>query len=268
MAADGKSKKSPWWTPREVPGGSSLHLALGPLGMTLGHGADEWLLALDATEEAASESDRCSFRIRKGLADESDERFVYAGDSSRVRVSPLLADRPVVIRPRQPVFLMGGQTITLYLSTPVWLKIEIADPPVLLKEIPVLRLSDTWFGASTREGELCYAGRTQARHNLAELPQRAHRAISPMTIRNESDRPVPLEKVSLPVPLLSLYGADDGSLWTQRVNLTLESQADLARVKIDSNLPEVKRKLERLAGPRLDGGRSGVTRALSMLLGN
>ena len=268
MAAEGKPNKSPWWAPREVAGGSSLHLALGPLTMTLGHGADEWLLALDAAEETADKGDKCNLKVRKGVAEESDERFVYADDSSRVRVSPLLADRPVVIRPRQPVFLMGGQSITLYLSSPIWLKIEIGDPPILLKEFPIMRLSDTWFGASTREGELCYAGRTQARHNLAELPQRPHRAISPMTIHNESDQPVPLEKISLPVPMLSLYGADDGSLWTQRVNLMLETQADLARVKVDSNLPEVKRELERLAGPRLEGGRSGFTRALSLLLGN
>jgi hypothetical protein len=268
MNSERKSSKSPWWTPREVDVGSSLHLTLGPLSMRLGHDRDEWSLALESAEESTNGGDNCSLEIRKGLDEESDERFVHAGDSRQVRITPLLADRPVVIRPRQPVFLLGGQTITLYLSTPVWLKIEIADPPVLLKEVPVMRLSDTWFGTSTREGELCYAGRTQARHNLGELPQRPHRAISPMTIHNATDRPVPLEKISLPVPMLSLYGADDGSLWTQRVNLNLEGQADLASVKVDSNLPEVKRKLERLAGPRVEGGRSGVTRALSLLLGN
>jgi len=267
MAADSKSKKSPWWTPREVSEGQSAHLTLGPLSMTLGHGVDEWILEVSSSEETALDGNNTRLKVRKGLPDEAGERFVHAGEAERVVLSPMLADRPVVIRPRQPVFLLGGQSITLYLSTPIWLKVEIADPPVLLKEFPVMRLSDTWFGASTREGELCYAGRTHARHKLADLPQRPHRAISPMTIRNETDKPVPLEKISLPVPMLSLYGADDGSLWTQRVTLTLEGGTEQARVKIDSDLPEVARTLERLAGPRMEGGRSGMTWALNLLLG-
>jgi hypothetical protein len=267
MAADSKSKNSPWWMPREVAEGQSVHLALGPLSMVLGHGVDEWMLEVSSSEETALEGDNTRIKVRKGLPDEASERFVHGGESARVKLSPMLADRPVVIRPRAPVFLLGGQTITLYLSTPIWLKVEIADPSVLLKEFPVMRLSDTWFGSSTREGELCYAGRTQARHKLADLPQRPHRAISPMTIRNETTRPIPLEKISLPVPMLSLYGANDGSLWTQRVTLTLEGGTEQARVKIDSSLPEVRRKLDRLAGPRNEGGRSGMTWALNLLLG-
>ncbi len=268
MAAPRKSKPSAWWTPREVAVGHSLRFTLGPLSLVLGHGEDEWALKLESSEESAGNVDNTVLTVSKDLPEEADERFVHAGDSDQVVLSPRLADRPVVIRPRQPVFLLGGQQITLYLSTPVWLRVEVSDPPVLLKEFPVMGLSDTWFGPSTREGELCYAGRTQARHKLAELPQRPHRAITPMTIHNESGKPVPLEKISLPVPMLSLYGADDGSLWTQRVTLTLEEQSDQARVKVDSSLPEVQRKLDRLAGPRFEDGRSGMTRALHLLLGN
>ncbi|QOC22489.1 hypothetical protein IC757_16015 [Wenzhouxiangella sp. AB-CW3] len=268
MAAQRKTQQSAWWSPRDVSGGQSLQFSLGPLAMMLGHGEDEWSLKIESSEESADDGDNTRVRVRKGLPDEADERFVHAGQSDQVVLSPRLADRPVVIRPRQPVYLLAGQQITLYLSTPIWLRVEVSDPPVLLKEFPVLRMSDTWFGPSTREGELCYAGRTQARHNLAELPQRPHRAITPMTIHNESAQPVPLEKISLPVPMLSLYGAGDGSLWTQRVTLTLEDQAEQARVKVDSNLPEVQRKLDRLAGPRIEGGRSGMTRALNLLLGN
>jgi hypothetical protein len=268
MAAQRKSQQSAWWTPRDVAGGHSLSFTLGPLFMVLGHGRDEWVLKIESSEEATGNGDSTRLSITRDLPEDANERFVHAGDSDQVTLHPLLADRPVVIRPRQPVYLLGGQQITLYLSTPIWLRVEVSDPPVLLKEVPVMRMSDTWFGASTREGELCYAGRTQARHNLAELPQRPHRAITPMTIRNESGKPVPLEKISLPVPMLSLYGADDGSLWTQRVTLTLEEQSEQARVRVDSSLPEVQRKLERLAGPRIEGGRSGMTRALNLLLGN
>jgi hypothetical protein len=197
--------------------------------LTIGHGDDEWSLS---TSSIAEDEARPApvFKTARGLPESMDERFVHAGESNQVTLLPMLADRPVVIRPRQPVFLLSGQTITLYLSTPVWLKIMVGDPPVLLKELPLMRLSDTWFGPNTREGELCYAGRTQARHDPKELPDRPHRAITPLTIQNKAASPLPLEKISLPVPMLALYGDDAGKLWTQAVTLTREGQTDLASV--------------------------------------
>lgn len=266
MAADAKRSKTPWWKAVEVAPDRSLEFSIGTLRLMLGHGQNEWLLGL--ADEAGEEVTRARPRIRRRLPETVDERYVYAGDSNQVTLTPLLADRPVVIRPNQPVFLLSGQTITLYLSTPVWLKIEIGSPPVLLKEFPVVRLSDTWFGPSTRVGELCYAGRTHAWIRLGDLPQRPHRAITPLEIRNDSSSPLPLEKISLPVPMLSLYGGDNGSLWTQRVSLTREGQSDLATVKIESRLPEAETELSRLAGPREEGSRSGMTRAFSLLFGS
>jgi hypothetical protein len=256
-----------WWAPAKVEVGCRLEGALGTLALSIGHGDDEWTLATSAIAEEEA-SAKAVFNIEKGLPENVDERFVHSGESGQVSLAPLLADRPVVIRPRQPVALLSGQTITLYLSTPIWLQIMVSDPPVMLKELPVLQLSDTWFGPSTREGEVCYAGRTQARHNAAELPDRPHRAITPLTIHNKASSPLPLEKISLPVPMLALYGDDNGRLWTQSVTLTREEGSNLAVVRIDSKAPESDRKLTRLAEPRQETGRSGVTRAFSLLFGD
>ena len=54
----------------------------------------------------------------------------------------------------------------IYVSTPLWVRVDVHDPPQFLQEIPVIRPSDTWFGPSTREGELGYAGRTHGRLNF------------------------------------------------------------------------------------------------------
>jgi hypothetical protein len=263
-----RSKKTgTWWQPATVAVGEQLICQLGPLTLAIGHGEDEWALhCSNSTEDQAP--GQASFKTLKGLPETIDERFVHAGDSNQVSLSPLLADRPVVIRPRQPVFLLSGQTITLYLSTPVWIRIMVGDPPVLLKELPALRLSDTWFGPNTREGELCYAGRTHARHDPGELPDRPHRAITPLTICNKAPSPLPLEKISLPAPMLALYGDTAGKLWTQAVTLTREGHSDLASVRIDNKLPDNTDSLTRLAEPRQEPGRSGVTRAFSLLFGD
>ncbi len=263
------STKTPvsWWEAQEVGSGQRLECRVGSLALTIGRGKDEWTLASSGIAEEDAEA-KASFRIVKGLSEEVDERFVHSGHSGQVLLSPRLADRPVVIRPRQPVFLLSGQTITLYLSTPIWLQVQVGDPAVLLKELPVLRLSDTWFGPSTREGELCYAGRTQARHDPAELPDRPHRAITPLTIHNKAASPLPLEKISLPVPLLALYGDQQGKLWTQAVTLTRQEQGEMASIQIDSKASDGGSEWTRLAEPRQDTGRSGMTRAFDLLFGH
>ncbi|ADH87286.1 hypothetical protein [Desulfurivibrio alkaliphilus] len=267
MTVPSTPNSASWWQPFEVAPGRHLDCRLGTLALAIGHGTDEWLVGTRAIPEEEAEP-QVSFQIGSGPPGNIDERFVHASEVNTVTLMPLLADRPVVIRPHQPVFLLSGQSITLYLSTPVWLRLLVGEPPVLLKELPVLRLSDTWFGPNTREGELSYAGRTNARHRPSELPDRPHRAITPLTIHNRADSPLPLEKISLPVPMLALYGDEAGRLWTQNVTLTRESQGDLASVKIDSKLPEAGRNLTRLAEPRQEPDRSGMHRALNLLFGS
>ncbi len=266
-AASSKRQAEPWWTPRRVPVGHGLDVTLGTLRLRLGHGPDEWRIhAEPIAEEAVAKNAR--IRARRSLPAEFEERHVLNGTSGHLTLTPLLADRNVVIRPRQPVFLLSGQAVTLYLSTPIWLRIDVGEPATLLREMPVTRLSDTWFGPSTREGEICYAGRTHARHHPDEIPHRPHRAITPLHIHNKAATPLPLEKISLPVPMLALYGSEDGMLWTQRVTLTREDQSDLAAVRIDPNPPEPNRKLSLLSKPRQNPGRSGLVRAFSLLFGS
>ncbi len=266
-ASVAKSRSKPWWTPRRVAPGHGLELTLGTLGLQIGHAADEWRIHSETiTEEAVS--DRVRIRGRRHLPSMFSERYVISGDTGALVLTPMLADRNVVIRPHQPIFLLSQQSVVLYLSTPIWIRIEVGEPAHLLSELPVTRMSDTWFGPSTCEGEICYASRSQARHHLDELPRRPHRAVTPLQIHNRATTPLPLEKFSLPVPMLSLYGGEDGGLWTQRVTLTREDQSDLAAVRIDPRPPEPDRKLSLLSKPRQDPGRSGLVRAFSLLFGN
>lgn len=262
-----KPQLTAWWDHAEVPLGQQWCVTLGPLVLTLAHAADEWILdSKELSEEEASR--KAEYDIGRGVPDGPKvERFVYAGDSNRVSLQPRLADRPVIIRPRQPVSLLSGQQITLYLSTPVWIDILVGDPAVLLKSLPAQRLSDTWFGPNTREGELCYSGRTHARHDPADLPDRPHRAITPLTIHNRADSPLAIEKISLPVPWLALYGDLSGRLWTQAVTLSRDSGNELASVAIDSKEQADGRSLTRLAEPRQTAQRNSMIRAFSAWLG-
>lgn len=257
-----------WWAPFAIPVHETAILSLGPLTLHLHRGADEWLIAWER-EEGDSEPLRAGITLSpEPLQADNYQRYVTASTAGEVVVNPLLADRPVVVKPRQPVFILPGEETTLYLSTPIWAQVSAGDPRRALQEISVLRLSDSWFGPSTREGELCYAARTHARNSLDEIQRRPHRAITPVRIHNRADAQLPIEKLSLPVPLLSIYGDDEGTLWTESINLIRTADSDMAAMTIDAGAPRHAPDAALLTGPRQHVEKSGlVVRAFSGLFG-
>ena len=132
-------------------------------------------------------------------------RIALPEDDAVLRFAPLTADRPVVVRPSQPFYVLARSEACLYLSTPLWLSIRTEPAQRLLLEFPLYRLSDTWFGPSTRVGELCYATRTRASLQPPQPPTPPHRAFTALTLVNRSGDPILLERVNLPAPNLSLF---------------------------------------------------------------
>ena len=75
-----------------------------------------------------------------------------------------------------------------------------------------------------------------------------------------------MDKISLPVPMLSLYSDDQARLWTQRVTLTRNDRDDLATVRLDTHKIDGS-NLKRIAEARAEPGRFGITRAFGLLFG-
>jgi len=200
-------------------------------------------------------------------------RIGFAETPNTIAVTPALPDRPVVVRPESALEIAPHERVTLYVSSPTWmaLKLEVRRTrrgrqeaaPVVLTELPTFRPSDTWFGASTREGELCYAVRTAARLEPADLPLRPHRAVTPVTVENQGTTPLPITRIAVPMPFLALYLDRQGRLWTDGVLLTRQADGDTA-VKV---APAAPADGERLAEPR-DSRTFGqtITRTFSRLL--
>ncbi len=264
----GGDSAAPWWHPRSIPESHTLRCQIGPLALSVCHGGGEWRLSWKQGAEDSIDHQESLTLEQHVLDEEKMERHVFKGSTDLLQLRPRLLDRPVVIRPRQPIFLPPGESTILYLSSPLCVGIEVSEPAVELRELAMLRLSDTWFGPSTREGELCFAGRTHARHDLESLPRRPHRAITPVRVENRSTDKLPLEKLSLPVPALSLYGAADGTLWTQELALVRNANTDHANLEIGNPPEALVDGLELLAPPRKPSQRGGLVRAFGLIFGN
>lgn len=256
-----------WWGTFSLAEGATARWRIGPLTVTALRRTREWQLGWEWVQEAkGAEEPSWSFEQDAPETELANlERHAFREAPGSLAVLPVLADRAVVTSPRVPLFLPPGESATLYVGSPLWLRLSAGEPPRTLREIPVRRPSDTWFGPSTREGELCYAVRTRAALEAERLLALPHRAVTPVTVDNRSPQPLTVERMKLPVRHLALYTAPDRALWTEAVSLTSRDGSEMASLEIDRRPPPEAGAAERLTGPREDEG-GFLTRAFSSLL--
>lgn len=263
-----------WWGAVTLPVGGVARWRAGPSTVHAERRAADWRLWFEPGPDAyAVVAERPRRTHDDAPEGPPSARFSFAETPDTVTVKPALADRPVIVRPESTLSLPPGERVTMYVGAPVWmaLKAEVRRTrrgrkeaaPVVLTEWPTFRPSDTWFGPSTREGELCYAIRTSARLEVADLPLRPHRAVTPVTIENQGATTLVVDRIAVPMPFLALYADRHGRLWSDTVTWTRQADGDTI-VKIAAGAPA---SAERLADPR-DARSFGqaITQTFSRLL--
>jgi hypothetical protein len=192
---------------------------IGPLALWVARVEGEWRIAFTASEDAMNPTVRVVLPCQGPDLMTLDKvtRFAVSGSDETLWLRPALADRPIIGRPEKPFVVLPDDEVTVYISTPLWVRVEVGDPPRQLLEVPAYRPSDTWFGPDTTEGELCYAGRAAMRLSLDEVELRDHRAVTAVHIRNRGAEVLTVERLNLPVVYLSLHRDPDGELWTEDV---------------------------------------------------
>ncbi|HEY7886469.1 MAG TPA: DUF432 domain-containing protein [Cellvibrionaceae bacterium] len=256
---------SRWWEPVSIKQGQCWHYAIGPLQLYLQRGNEQWLLAWEQAAGTENDHKLSSGEIEAMPCGLPAARYVFKNPPTDFCLTPRLLERPVVVKTHQPVHVPPGERMVFYISSPVCVTVALSPSAVVLQEIPTLRLSDTWFGPSTLIGELCYADKTQARNSRAEVPLRPHRAVTPITIHNSSKELLTIEKLSIPVPYLSVYGLTDGTLWTDSVLLEHTEAGQLATLKITKDLPEGVSAGDLLTEARLVLQKGSLVRAFASM---
>ena len=231
---------SAWWGNFTIDVEENLRWRIGPLTFIVRRLRNELQVAFEQSDHVADED----FTWEISATDQGPEtlennvRYVFRETTELLTIKPCLVDRPIISRPLTPFNLIGGEETTLFVSTPLWVELCVGNPPKTLTEFAIQRPSDTWFGPSTREGELCYASNTHCRLNLEDLPKRSHRAITPLVIRNLAKSSLLIERLKLATPQLPLYVSSDKQLWTPKVTLIRKQDGEVADIKIDKTPPE------------------------------
>jgi len=162
-----------WWGRRRVPVGSSGRWRIGPLTLWIQRLDGEWRIAHDSSGDPQDVSLQEELPADAGdlLLMDGVTRYVVAGKSEEIVLSAALADRAVVTSSEKPLGVPPGEQVSVYVSSPLWVRIETGRPAKLLCELPTFRPSDTWFGPNTIDGELCYASRTFRSGRIAQPPR-------------------------------------------------------------------------------------------------
>lgn len=257
-----------WWGESSLEVGQRGVWRIGALQLYVERRPGEWLLAHQSSDDETDTS--LGFEVTEDLTPLPEEaevkRFAVGSADPRLRLAPILPDRPLVSRPEHPFHVLAGEEVRIFVSCPLWVSVQAGKKLRPLAEIPIYRSSDTWFGPSTREGELAYGSRTRCRSSLADLPRRPQRAVIPVVVRNRADETLVIERLSLPVPHLPLYLATDGGLWTSQVQMVVQDQKGLADIEIGKQPPEVG-KGGMVSDPRDPVGGSIFTRAIGAMIG-
>jgi len=240
-----------WWGEFTVPKDRVLRWQIGPTTVWIHHTQRDWRIARRTGTDP--------FDTRLSVAQPSEVEYDASANPARyalrenddtVRVVPAHADRPVIVNTAKPFYLPPGEETTLFIGTPLWIRILAGRRNVTLEEFPLFRPSDTWFGPNTLTGELCYASRTTARLDLGNLPLRPHRAVSAARIRNRATTSLLLERFKVPVRHLSLFSSAAGHLWTESLTVERQEDSEHASVRLDGKPTRIVGSTTFVSSPR------------------
>ncbi|MDN3650463.1 hypothetical protein QWZ13_16260 [Reinekea marina] len=259
--------QKPWWGAFQFEVNEAASWSIGSRQFVLRRLQAEWnIWNVDALEEAGvTVLEQGKIAPNTLPDDESLCRYLFKATESQIIIQPALADRSITSRPSRPLNIMPGETGRLYVSTPLWFQVTIAPEHDPFFDQPFWRPSDSWFGPTTIEGEMCYSKHTDARLNLELIERRTHRAITPVNVVNDSNEVLVIDQFNLPVPMLSLFSDRSGYLWTEALTVTREQDEDSVVLTLDKSAPSEAGEAQRVAAPRIEVSKHRLIRSLSSL---
>lgn len=237
---------------------------VGQLRLLVARGLHDWSLAWSYGADDLAPALAVSRSEGLEVLGDGVQRCSHAFPHSQgpLVLAPLLADRPVIVRPVHDVVIAPHALVQLYVTTSLWVGVGVEGGEQTLSELPCVRPKQTWFGPNTLEGELCYAGRLPLCHHAEGCAGQPHRAITPLLIRNRSSAPLAVLRARLPVPRISLFRTKDGGFWTSRVSVVRKEGSDEVDVEVLPRAPDEAGGAALVAPARVQGGEGVVSRTL------
>lgn len=218
--------------------GEQRHFYAGGFSLWVGREKEGWRIYQNET----SADD-------KGLPELSDGDYFQTGKSDTLLVLPALPAKPLVFK-GNTIHVVPGQKFSFFLRIPLTVQLFYSKnlPANLMKEVPVSRLSDTWFG-DTYSGEPAFVLGDEFFRKSDEVNPSLFEAICPVTIFNNSPGVLKLDRLILRVENMSLY-RNAGKLITSLLTIEYKGKEIISSASYHFSKAHHGEKEEVVANPR------------------
>lgn len=211
-----------FWETVSLPENGTLKWVVGPLSLWVRRHSVGCVVASHRTPMTSRDPwpERSLFEpnATDSPPEEAETTRIASSAVDRVGLGARLADRATVVRLSEPLHCRPGARIRLFVATPLWVGVALQGQGEPIAETPTRALTGTWFG-TPKEGELCYASVSTAPERLPSPERSVANALCPVELHNSAATEVVMDRIRLPMPLLSLYRDQDGHHWTQSMTL-------------------------------------------------
>ncbi|WP_286240803.1 DUF432 domain-containing protein [Neptuniibacter halophilus] len=192
---------------------------------------------------------------------------LYIGDpEEQYRIQLQLADKPYQVKTDTPIRIGPNGHLVLYVSTPLWVQL-ISTSGQVMSEYPAVSPRLSWVGSSTTEGALCYSSKSTAPADITQVQRREHRAVTAMELVNSGTAPLSVERLSLPLNMLSLYYASGEGFWTESVRFRIEPGSGETTIVASAKPPLDIGEAKLISEPRESGKSSRLKTAMNLIMG-
>ncbi|MFT5472517.1 MAG: hypothetical protein ACI9OU_001247 [Candidatus Promineifilaceae bacterium] len=235
------------WATHEIQNGCTYEFRVGPLSVWCSVSAHTWRFGTSRHDDVDG-----PVSWIEGSEPPTDLKWKTwippEGTVSSIGIRPILPDRPVVIRPSEPMQVPVSGKFNCFVEVPLSVGIFLPKSPnQLLVNEPALILSNTWFGEPTM-GDLSYALRSEFKQSVDDLAVNGHTIVCPLRIRNRAAEPLSIERLCLRVQYLSVYRGDR-FLWSNESSVSYRGANEWSRLAHGRGAPAFDGANERLADP-------------------
>jgi hypothetical protein len=182
--------------------------------------------------------------------EELDTRFIISS-AHHTFIEPGLPELPVVIKPVSELSILPGQVFHAFIEVPLVFQLLCGTlkSKMLLQEFSSQELSRSWFG-DPDSGEIAYFLESPMATSLESCSTKYSCIHCPVTISNNTNQILTLERMILRVPYLTIYKGQE-RLYTNRTKISYRGQDQISQINILKTPPDVQEELTLTSLPRM-----------------
>lgn len=242
-----------FWKKYEFAVNQTLLFKAGFVEVFVKHISNGWLIKSRVSEQP---NEDLQVEEVDGFDDESEVFHFQTGKSHDLIVVPALPNKAVVFRNNKVIKIGAGELANLNFRIPLAIQFyfqEVKEENRML-EIPMQRLSDTWFGEADN-GEPAFSIGSNYDREFSERKAMAWEAVAPVEIINNTTGVFDLQRLILRVEDFSLF-LKDKQLLTSHVAIEFRGPEHAGSVNLSVKKEIHGQKPLQLAKPRSEGTRN------------